>query len=389
MKKVLIVSSVASMIEQFNMPNINLLIKLGYKIHVACNFEEGNTCSDDQIYKLKKSLEELDVEYYQIDFKRNVMKIFDNIQAYKKVLNLMENNEYSFVHCHSPIGGVCARLAGKATNTKVIYTAHGFHFYKGAPIKYWMIFYPIEKWLSRYTDVLITINEEDFARANKHFNACKVEYIHGVGIDIKKLSKIVVDKSEKRKELGIPVDAFLVISVGELNKNKNHETIIKAIAELNNPNVYYAVCGQGSLEGYLEDLIKELSLEKQVKLLGYRRDVAEISKISDLFIFPSIREGLPVALMEAMAMGMPVIGSKIRGNIDLIKYDEDEFLCKAKDVDRFKTLLQRIIDNEELRLSMKNSNLENIKLFSLKSVLRETENIYESIYKTSEIKPSV
>ena len=242
---------------------------------------------------------------------------------------------------------LAAREARKK-GTKVIYTAHGFHFFKGAPLINWILFYPVEKFCARFTDVLITINQEDYKRAQK-FKAGKVEYIPGVGIDTKKFSEVVVDKSAKRKELGVPVDAFLVLSVGELNKNKNHDTVIKAIAKLNNPNVYYVICGQGTLENYLKDLINELGLEKQVKLLGYRRDIAEISKTSDIFVFPSFREGLSVALMEAMALGLPVVCSKIRGNVDLIEDGKGGYLVEPDDVEGFINAIRRIINENRLK----------------------------------------
>ena len=167
MKKVLMLASVASMIDQFNMQNISLLQEQGYEVHVAANFEQGSTSSKERVEQFKKELKEKNVLYFQIDFSRNVSNIPQNIKAYKQIKKLLVNNKYEFIHCHSPIGGVCGRLAAKVTNTKVIYTAHGFHFYKGAPKFNWMIYYPIEKVLSYITDVLITINKEDYELAKK------------------------------------------------------------------------------------------------------------------------------------------------------------------------------------------------------------------------------
>ena len=185
--KILILTSVVSMIEQFNIPNVKLLIKMGYEVHVACNFEEGNNISDEQIDRLKDTLSKMNVIYHQVDFNRNALKLIKNKRAYNQVYNIMKKNKYRFVHCHSPIGGVCGRLAGKATKTKVIYTAHGFHFYKGASIKNWLLFYPVEKFLSKKTDVLITINEEDYKLAKKKkFKAKKIEYVKGIGINLDK-----------------------------------------------------------------------------------------------------------------------------------------------------------------------------------------------------------
>lgn len=374
-KKVLMLASVASMIDQFNMPNIKLLIDMGYKVHVACNFEEGSTCSDEQIKILKSTLESLEIEYYQIDLKRNVVKIADNIKAYKQVLNLMKNNQYEFTHCHSPIGGVIGRLAGRATHTKIIYTAHGFHFFKGAPLINWLLYYPIEKWLSRYTDVLITINKEDYERA-KGFKAKRVEYVPGVGIDIDKFDAVEVDRDLKRKELGLLEESFVVLSVGELNKNKNHEVVIKAIARLNNPNIHYVICGQGGLEGYLRNLSAELGIEKNVHLLGFREDVAKICKVSDVFIFPSKREGLGLAALEAMACGLPLITSNIHGIMDYSVDGETGFTCSPHNIDGISKSINYLLNNEKIRKNMGFNNIVSAHKYDLKKVLILLEEIY-------------
>ncbi|NNU77324.1 glycosyltransferase family 4 protein [Clostridium estertheticum] len=376
MKKVLMVASVVSMIDQFNMLNINILKKQGYEVHVAANFEDGNTSSKQRIEEFKKELIELNVSYYHVEFSRKITNILGNMKAYKQIKNLMKKNNYEFIHCHSPIGGVCGRLAAYRTNTNVIYTAHGFHFYKGAPLKNWLLYYPIERWLARYTDVLITINKEDYARAKKSFKAGKIEYIPGVGIDTKKISEVVVDKPAKLTELGMPDDAFVVLSVGELNKNKNHETVIKAIAKLNNSNVYYLICGQGTLENHLKDLIKELCLEKQVKLLGYRTDIAEISKTSDLFVFPSYREGLSVALMEAMASGLEVACSNIRGNTDLIENGKGGYIVEPDDIEGFTGAIYETIEDHTLREDMGKYNEKAIVKFDIDNVKADMEKIY-------------
>ncbi|WP_158096081.1 glycosyltransferase family 4 protein, partial [Cloacibacillus sp. An23] len=302
------------MIDQFNIPNIKLLIDMGYKVDVACNFVEGNTCSDAKIEELKNKLTEMGVDYYQIDFARSVRHILQNLKAYRQVLSLMRTNQYKFIHCHSPIGGVCGRLAGHRTHTKVIYTAHGFHFYKGAPLLNWLVYYPIEKYLSRYTDVLITINKEDYAIAKNKMHAKRTEYVPGVGIDVEKIKSVKVDRNKKRAELGIPQDAFVLISVGELNKNKNHEVVIKAVGAMRETqNIHYIIAGQGPLDKYLLSLTEKYGLEKRVYLLGFRTDVIELLKSSDVFVFPSRREGLGLAALEAMTSGLPLITTYVGG----------------------------------------------------------------------------
>lgn len=376
-KKALVVTTVASTIDQFCMSDISILNK-SYSVQVAANFTIGNNTSNERIKEFKKELKEKNIIVNEINFNRNPL-CKDNFLAYREIKKLINNNSFDLIHCHTPVAAMLVRLAAKKVRkneTKIIYTAHGFHFFKGAPLKNWMLFYPIERWLARYTDILITINKEDYNRAKKSFKAGRVEYVPGVGVDTKKFSEVVVDKLTKRKELGVPDNAFLVISVGELNKNKNHETVIKAIAKLNNTNVYYVICGQGVLEEQLKELIEGLGLDKQVKLLGYRRDIAEISKVADVFAFPSFREGLSVALMESMALGLPVVGSRIRGNVDLIEDGKGGYLVKPNDVDGYVNSLDKLIQNGNLIEGMSAYNKKTIKNFDINNVKRDMKNIY-------------
>uniref|UniRef100_UPI003FF0FDBD glycosyltransferase family 4 protein n=1 Tax=Fusobacterium mortiferum TaxID=850 RepID=UPI003FF0FDBD len=372
-EKVLILASVASMIDQFNIPNIKLLQEMGYEVHVACNFEKGNSCSFEKIQGLKNFLENMKVKYYQINFERNVLKVFSNFSAYKDVKKILEKNKYKFLHCHSPIGGVIGRIAGHLTKTKVIYTAHGFHFFKGAPLINWLIYYPIEKYLSKYTDILITINKEDYERA-KTFLAKRVEYIPGVGVDVEKIRNIEVNKDKKREELGLTKDNIVLLSVGELNKNKNHEVVIKALAQLNNPNIHYLICGQGNLKGYLEKLIRKLKLENNIKLLGFRKDIYEIYKISDVFVFPSKREGLSVALMEAIVCELPVICSNIRGNIDLISSGINGILV---DRERFSLEVLKNRKFQDIKKTKINFNKKIIEKINIIEIEKKKRKLYE------------
>lgn len=377
MKKVLMLASVASMIDQFNMQNIAILQEQGYEVHVAANFEQGSTSSNERVEQFKKELKEKNISYFQIDFSRNVSNIPQNIKAYKQIKKLLKDNKYEFIHCHSPIGGVCGRLAAKVTNTKVIYTAHGFHFYKGAPKLNWIIYYPIEKALSYITDVLITINKEDYELAKKKMKAKKIEYVPGVGVDTQKFSNIVIDKVEKRKELALSQNNIVLLSVGELNKNKNHEVIIRALAKLNSPNIHYIIAGRGNLESYLNELSKELNVEKQVHLLGYRKDISQLYNISDIFCFPSYREGLSLALMEVMASGLAVVCSDIRGNCDLIKDQKGGYRCNPSDIDEFVRYIDELVKDNEKRKNMAIYNKEVINEFSIDVVKDNMKTIYE------------
>lgn len=336
MKRALMYASVASMIQQFNMNNIKLLQHLGYKVDVACNFEYGSTISKDKIEQLKVELNDMGVRYYHIPIPRKISDFKGIKVSYQKTKTLMDDNKYNLIHCHSPIGGIVCRLANKNSenykNSKMIYTAHGFHFFRGNnPIKN-IIFRSIEKYAAKYTDILITINKEDYESAKK-FKLRKngsVEYVPGVGIDLHKINSIQGNKVELCNSLGIPTDSTLLLSVGELNDNKNHKVVIQALSKLAD-NIHYIICGAGVLKKEYEKLAKELQVENRLHLLGYRSDVISIMKSCDIFVFPSKREGLSVALMEAMACGLPCVVSDIRGNVDLIENNINSFTFQQDD----------------------------------------------------------
>lgn len=377
--KVLILASVASMIDQFNMSNINILLSLGYEVHVACNFEKGSTCSNEKIKQLKVKLRELDVKYFQIDFTRSVFNLFQDIKSYKQVKNLMKENNYKFIHCHSPIGGVIGRLSCRATNTKCIYTAHGFHFFKGAPIKNWLIFYPIEKWLSKYTDVLITINKEDYNRAKSKFKMKSLVHIPGVGIDFEKYQLNNFNRECYRKKLGFSEDDYLILSVGELNNNKNHEVILKAIAKLNNPNIKYVIAGQGRLKEYLLKLSEDLNIKSQLVLLGFRNDIPELAHCAEIFAFPSKREGLGLSALEAMAAGLPLITSNVHGINDYMIQGVTGFSFKPSDIDGFKSGILKLKKDSNLKDYIGNNNIEISKNYDKKIVNEQMINIYSKL----------
>lgn len=388
-KKVLILASVASMIDQFNIPNIKLLKSLGFEVDVATNFEKGSTCSLERIEELKKRLNEMSVDSYQIDFNRKITDVNGIFKAIKQLDDVVkgkkntisgkrfhDNGEYLFFHCHSPIGGVVGRLVAKRNSIKSIYTAHGFHFFKGAPLKNWFLFYPVEWFFSWFTDVLITINKEDYTRATKHFHAKKIEYVPGVGVDVKSFSKCNVSKQEKRKELGIPENAFVFVSVGELNDNKNHRTIIEALAKINDKKVVYALCGIGNLLDELKNICIELGVEDRVFFLGFRKDIKEILYASDVFVFPSKREGLGLAAIEAMATGLPIITSNIHGIKDYSINGVTGFSCEPTNVNEFYEAMNNLVLSPE-KMSMYGAKVREVaKNFDLEIVYNEMNKIY-------------
>lgn len=364
-KKVLFTATVILHIKSFHLPYIKWLKEHGYEVHVAAKNDFINEpCIIQNCDK-----------YYDIKFARFPFSKV-NINAYKELKKLIQENNYDIIHCHTPVAGVLTRLAArKNKNTTVIYTAHGFHFFKGAPLLNWLIYYPVERFCARFTDKLITINKEDYERA-KRFSLRKngkVFYVSGVGINLEKIQNLKVNVKQKKKELIIPEDIPVLLSVGELIKRKNHKTVLKALSQIKDKNFIYLICGRGVLKEYLHNLTKQLGLESKVKFLGFRKDIAEICKTADLFIFPSYQEGLPVALMEAMATGLPVIASNVRGNRDLIA---KENLFKPDDIAVLTNLIEKrleVIQNKELK-KVAYANLEQ---YSLKNVLKQMADIYE------------
>lgn len=270
-----------------------------------------------------------------------------NRVAVKQLRRLVEENRYDIVHCHTPVAAMCARLAcrrARKRGTKVFYTAHGFHFFKGAPLKNWLLYYPVEKICSRWTDLLITINQEDYALAQRKMRAKKVVYVPGVGVDLTKFGNATVDRAAKRRELGVPEDATLLLSVGELNENKNHETIIRAMAKVDNANVYYAIAGRGPLQARLAEIAESLGLGDRVKVLGFRADVAELCASADIFAFPSRREGLGLAAIEAMCYGLPLITSNVHGINDYSEDGKTGFKNAPTDVVGFAESIKKLLE---------------------------------------------
>ncbi len=364
--KILYVTTISNTVNAFLIPHIRMLIEQGHQVDVAFNI----------VQEVDSEIIEMGCAFHNLEFDRSPLNK-RNYLAYKKLKKLIRDEKYDLVHTHTPVASACVRLACKEfKNVKVIYTAHGFHFFNGAPLKNWLIYYPVERWLAKYTDVLITINKEDYARAKKSFKAKKVGYTPGVGLDTQKFGAVFVDNLAKRREIGIPEDAFVVLSVGELNKNKNHETVIRALSKVNNRNVYYIICGQGPLENYLRDIVSELGLERQVKLLGFRKDIDKICKASDVFVFPSKREGLGLAALEAMASGLPIITSNVHGIVDYSVDGETGYLFSPTDEIGFAKAIERLVNNDELRINMGERNIDSVKNFDIKNSIDKMMEIY-------------
>lgn len=363
--KILYVTTIAGSM-MFFPEHFKMLLEEGHTIELACNCERP----------VRQDIADLGLKIHDIPFTRSPISK-DNIVAYNHLKKLVTESDYDVVHCHTPNAATITRLACKdlrKKGLKVFYTAHGFHFYQGAPKKNWLFFYAVEWTCAHWTDVLITINHEDYALAKQKMKAKQIEYVPGVGINLSNFGDVGVNREVKRNDLGIPADAKLLLSVGELNTNKNHETVIRAISRMD--NVYYVIAGKGGLDNYLQKIIEELSIGNRVRLLGFRTDVRELYYAADALIFPSYREGLSVALMEAMASSLPVACSKIRGNTDLIDENGGRLFdpysinsCR----DAIETLLVRDLT------AIGKYNREKVKKFSTETVLGRLNKIYDEV----------
>lgn len=344
-KKALLIASMASMLDNFNRDNINILLSLGYELTLASNFHTNqDSNSQGKTERFLRDMKEKGAKCVQIDFSRGIIDIKGQWKSYQQVKKLLKQ-KFDLIHCHSPICAAITRLCARKyrkTGTRVVYTAHGFHFFKNAPMKNWLIYYPVEKMMSRFTDVLITINKEDFYRAKYKFHAKKTVYIPGVGIDSNRFQNLGISREQKRQELGLSKEDLFILSVGELNKNKNHEVVVRALAGLKGQNIVYMIAGEGNQKEHLKTLAEEKGVS--LRLLGFREDICPLLEAADVFAFPSKREGLSVSVMEAMFMKKPVIASKIRGNIDLIKDGENGMLVHPNTVEAWEQGLHKIIN---------------------------------------------
>lgn len=367
MKKILIVSTVSRQFYLFEQGNIEVLKSLGYEVHGAANFEDAN-----------ERLDALDIIRHPFDIQRSPFSL-KNIKAYKQLKKIMKSENFDAVHCHSPMGGVLARLATKSMGlSPVIYTAHGFHFYDGAPCKNWLIYYNVEKYLSKITDTIVTINKEDYSRA-KTFKAKSVIAVPGIGVDSSKFDNVIVDRNKKREELEIPKGAIVLLTIGEMIKRKNHETALRALAKLTNDNYIFLICGRGELESYLKSIAVNLGIEEKVRFLGFRNDIPEICIASDIFVFPSYQEGLPVSVMEAMSAGLPIVASRIRGNTDLIQDGNGGFLHEPEDYLGIAKSIDKMIEDESLRAKMSVRNKEEVKKYDKQVVKDRMRELYENL----------
>lgn len=385
-KKVLIVVSVISFIEWFNKENIEFLRdELGCEVHIACNFDYMDDTDEVRTKKYIDQIKSDGVVLHNIGFARRPFAR-ENLEAYKALRELIAAGMFDLIHCHTPAVSMMTRIAARKMRKKgsvVMYTSHGFHFHRSAPKKNWLLYFPVEKLLSRYCDYLLTINLEDYTCA-KTFHCKNVRYIPGVGVNTKRIRDITVDRVKIRDSIGVPEDKILMISAGELIERKNHEVIIRALAKVGNPDIYYVIAGKGPLREFLITLATELGVSERVLFLGFRTDIFELYHASDISAFPSKIEGLGMAGVEAMAAGLPLISSNVHGIMDYAIDGETGYVVDPGNVDGFATAIENLTEDAELRKRMSKNCVKAVEPFELTNALNAMWDIYKEILNESE-----
>ena len=371
--KVLFVATVDYHFKAFHLPYLKWFKEQGWEVHIAAAGTLELPFADKK---------------YSLPIKRSPFHK-DNAKAYYQLKELIDQNRYNLIHCHTPMGGALGRLAARKARkqgTKVLYTAHGFHFFSGAPFMNWLIYYPIEKILSSVTDCLITINEEDFQLAKRHrFKAGQIRHVHGVGVNTDRYHPI--DRDQKRllrQKYGYNEQNFLLFYAAELNKNKNQQLLLNSLAKIKDqiPEAKLLLAGDGPLLLQCQQLAARVGVEQMVEFLGFRQDIEQLVKMSDLAVASSLREGLPVNIMEAMACGLPVVASDNRGHRELVEQDQNGWLIEKDNVDEFADRIKAIATNGNLKNQFGTLSQKKVLTFySLQKVHREMSIIYQEFMK--------
>ena len=373
MNRRILVTSTDLMMVQFLLPHIRNLSENGYEVEIACSEVGG------RMKEVRDKIEDCVKKIHLVKLHRSPVAL-DNFKGFYQMKTIIDDGKYDIIWTNEPVMGVVTRLAAKKARkngTKVLYMVHGFHFYTGAPKLNWMIYYPIEKMMASKADVICTVNQEDYERAKK-FKVKEVKYIHGIGINTNRLT-VGGEQRDVREELGVSSEDFLVLSVGELNENKNQKVIIQAISLLKDKKIHYILCGKGEQIDYLKSLVEEKNLKQNVHFLGYRTDVVDICSQSDVYVMPSKREGLPVASLEAMYCGLPLVTSNIRGLMDVMKNGVSGYMCNPEDIKGFAKGIKKLKENPEMRKKMGIHNRETVKQYCIEETKKEVLKLIMSL----------
>lgn len=375
MAKILFISNIGKRVGSFSEASISAAKKLSHEFYYAANWDAATPEQreeDEAKYGIK---------LVHIDLSRSPYSP-RNIKAYKQLVEFINKEKIDYIHCNTPVGGMLGRIAGQKCNVKkVIYQVHGFHFFKGAPLKNWLLYYPIEKLLAYMTDASITINREDYERVKSFHlrNHGKGYYVPGVGIDTSCYGINNVQKRNIRDSIGLSVNDFVILVVGRLEKNKNCYTIVDSVAQLTGKNIKIVFCGEGPEREGLEVHGKKLCIDDALVFLGNRSDMPKMYCMADCMALASFREGLSRTIMEAMASGLPCVVSRIRGNVDLID-PNGGFLCDPQKVEDFAEAINRLLESEELRKKMGQYNKKKISHFDIATVTSSIADIYSEVF---------
>lgn len=361
---------------RFNKANIDALHALGYKVELCANFENGDGPEIHNQEYVSECIKD-GIITHSVSFARHSLS--GSLKCLPQLKKLLIDKQYDIVHTHTETGGLLLKLAHSAKgNSKFFYTPHGMSFWKGSGLKSQLVYKPLEKWICSGMDMNLGMNMEEVDYL-KHWNKHTATYVHGIGLNVERMQTPIRTYNDVRSEFGLNVRDVLVSSIGELDDNKNHITVIRALAQLGRSDFKYVVCGVGPNKDLLWEEATKLGVKNKVLLVGYRSDVPDILNAADIFVFPSYHEGMPVSALEAMACGLPIICSEIRGNVDIIREGDNGYLFQPSDVETLARKLEYLLDDAEKRKVMGLKNKENVKDFSLESVTEELKRIYKSV----------
>lgn len=372
-KKALIVTALGGFIRSFLSNDIVLLQQKGFEVHCAANKNHPGA------ENLEDYFQKMNVKFHQIDFSSNKVFCINTIKSFNQIKSLLKKNSFNLIHCHTPIAGFITRIAARKkrkTGSVIIYTTHGFYFHKYSSKKAWIIFFNLEKFASRFSDAIITINKEDFKNAQLMY--CKeVFYIPGVGVDTKKFINISINRNDYRKQLGISDDQILVLAIGELSKRKNHKIIIEALSLIKNPKIVFMICGNAMNNANTKDELIALAKKNNVdlRLMGLRKDIPQICKCADIGVLPSTREGLGLSGIEMLAAGLPIVASNVHGIVDYVKDGEDGYLCNPNNSKQFADSISKLMDIN-IRKKMISKCQLNSKRFDISESIKSMNDIY-------------
>lgn len=377
-RKILIVTTVSGFLWQFERGNVALLKNMGIEIHYASNFENPVYAFDRHYFRKNG------IHTHHLSISKSPFHIRKNFKALKKLIHLIRKENIDVIHCHTPMGAVLGRLAGRlaGNQVKVIYTAHGFHFYKGAPLRNWLLYYPAERFLARYTDCLVTVNKEDQKMAEKfklkhNGNTARIP---GVGLDLNKFRPMPWLREQVREQLGVKKGQVCLMTSASLNRDKNHQLAIRALSRISHMDFQYFICGEGLEREKLEELIHLLGLQDRVHFLGYCRDMEYLLQGADLFLFPSVREGFGMAPLEALACGKPVIAADNRGIREYLQHEKNGMVCSGSSSAEFANAITELLSDKNRRNQMAKQGTNDVKKFA--SVFSDAvmQQVYGTIF---------